>query len=234
MIGEREAHILEMLVREYIRSAEPVSSERIAGRLKNSLSPATVRNVFSDLTDSGFIEQHHISGGRVPRTPAYRFFVDRVMSGEARTGTLSSGLERLLTRFDEASEAMRALQEEVAEHLHVLSYVSGAPPVGFDRIFHEPEFQEKSLVEEFGSFLDTFEKYEETYVRELDSDSYDVIIGEENSIQPITHVSIVVTKTPAGDLFFMAGPTRMHYDRIINMMNIWQKKAKTTKKKKMK
>lgn len=231
MIGEREAHILEILVREYIRSAEPVSSERIAGRLKNTLSPATIRNIFSELTDQGFIEQPYTSGGRVPQTSAYRFFVNRVTTGEARAGSLPTGLEQLLS---ETSSLMRTVQEEIAEHLRVLSYISGGSAIGFDSVFHEPEFAEKSLIEEFGSFLDTFEKYEETYTQTLDADSYDVIIGEENNIQPITHMGIVVTKTPSGDLFFLAGPKRMHYDQIINMMNIWQKKIHTTKKKKTK
>lgn len=223
-----------MLVREYIRSAEPISSERIAGRLKNTLSPATVRNIFANLTDAGYIKQPHTSGGRVPCTSAYRFFVNRLLAGETRTGTLPSGLEHLLMHINEASEAMRAFQSEVARHLRVLSYVSGAPPVGFDEVFHEPEFAEKSLIEEFGSLLDMFAKYERMYARELDTDSYDVIIGEENSIQPTPQVSIVVTRTPHGDLFFMVGPKRMHYDRIIHMMSLWQKKVCTTKKKKMK
>jgi transcriptional regulator of heat shock response len=226
MLEERLKNILELVVREYIRTAEPVSSETVARRMQRSLSPASVRNAFSDLTDEGYIEQPHVSGGRVPKARAYRFFVDELISGDAR----ESSLPHTLTRLLENLEDMQSMQEEVVRHLHVLSQFGTRMPLGFNEIFGEPEFAESSLRSEFGQFLDELGERREEYSRMLEPDSFTVFIGEENKIQPTSSLSIVVGKGDGEELFFMAGPTRMPYDRIIRFMKVWKKHPQTTKK----
>ena len=66
MLGERAATILNVLVGEYLQSATPVASDDIARSLGNKISPATVRNTMSQLTENGFISRPHISSGGVP------------------------------------------------------------------------------------------------------------------------------------------------------------------------
>lgn len=228
MISAREQKILELLVREYIRSAEPVSSECIAGRLHGSLSPATIRNVFADLTEEGYIEQHHISGGRVPKTPAYRFFVDSLISEDENSADFQL-FEPLMEAMD---EDMRRFQEMIARRFRVLAYLAGSSPVGFKDVLGEPEFEEPDYLRELAMFLDTIDKYERVFDKRLADDRmFKVIIGEENDIQPMNHISIVLTRLAEGSLFCMAGPTRMHYDEIINMMKLWKTKEKRKKTK---
>ncbi len=72
----RHRDILIALIREYIDSAEPVGSRRLAKRHFKSLSPATIRNVMADLEDMGYLAQPHTSAGRVPTDKAYRFYVE--------------------------------------------------------------------------------------------------------------------------------------------------------------
>jgi len=223
MIGEREQNILEILVREYIKTAEPVSSEKIARRMKNTLSSASIRNIFSDLTEKGYIEQPHTSGGRVPLTSGYRFFVNRILADGDRSSLLPHEVERLLFAHD-SEESLRTLQNKIAEHFHLLSYWTRTRPIGFDEMFHEPEFFDQSYVQEFGTFLDTFERFEEKYSDKIDADSFDIVIGEENQTQSLHHISIVITKTSEGDMFCIAGPMRMRYDCIIDLMRLWKKK----------
>ena len=224
MIGEREGTILEMLVREYIRTAEPVSSEKIAKRMRNALSPATVRSIFTDLTDAGFIEQPHTSGGRVPCQKGYRFFVDMILDDSGRTGSVPGAVERMIAQVEDDYSAMRSLQNMLARHFHVLSRFEDFAPVGFEEVFREPEFQESDLIRKFGRFLDEFEGVQNRYSEELTPNSFEVYIGDENNIQPIANVSMIVAKDNAGRLFFMAGPARMYYDRIIPTMRLWHKK----------
>ncbi|MBI2052866.1 MAG: hypothetical protein HYT34_01325 [Candidatus Ryanbacteria bacterium] len=220
MISEREENILEMLIREYIRTAEPVSSERIAGRLKNKLSPASIRHIFSELTDEGYIAQPHTSGGRVPKTPAYRFFVEYLLKKE-----ISSVLPRSLA--EAILDDIRPLQEELARHFHVLSVVLGRAPVGFEEIIREPEFdEEKNVLRELARFVDDLDDCGAAYERILE-DAFAFLIGDENQIQPLEHMTLVITKTPDHENFFIAGPTRMQYDRIINFIKLWQTNRKT-------
>ncbi|MEK7576948.1 MAG: hypothetical protein AAB482_04635 [Patescibacteria group bacterium] len=224
MIDTRHKNILEMLVREYIKTAEPVSSEKIASRMRHSLSSASVRTIFADLTEDGYIEQPHVSGGRIPRSRGYRFFVDELLSGSAREAIIPPALLRLCEEESLMQESIQSLQEEIAHEFRVLSQFGATMPIGFDEIFGEPEFSEPSVVKEFGRFLDEFNGYREEYDNLLDPGSYQLFIGDENNIQPHSRISVVVGKNTDEDLFFIAGPTRMPYDLIIGFMKIWNKK----------
>ena len=75
----RARRILYATVTEYIASGEPVGSRRLAKRYGINLSPATIRNVLSDLEDEGFLAQPHTSAGRVPTTLGFRVFVDALV-----------------------------------------------------------------------------------------------------------------------------------------------------------
>ncbi|BCJ88603.1 heat-inducible transcriptional repressor HrcA [Effusibacillus dendaii] len=79
MLTERQQMILRMIVEDYIRSAEPVGSRTISKHTEVSFSPATIRNVMSDLEDMGFLEQPHTSAGRIPSQKGYRFYVDNLV-----------------------------------------------------------------------------------------------------------------------------------------------------------
>ena len=81
-IGPREREILTAIIETYISSGEPVGSRTLSRHNKDGLSPATIRNVMSDLVEAGFLEQPHTSAGRVPTAQAYRYYVDQI-SGKA-------------------------------------------------------------------------------------------------------------------------------------------------------
>ena len=86
-LADRSRHLLATLVREYIDSGEPVSSQVIAHRSGLGLSSATVRNVLVQLEELGYVHQPHTSAGRVPTDLGYRAFVDMLL--ERRTPAIS-------------------------------------------------------------------------------------------------------------------------------------------------
>jgi heat-inducible transcriptional repressor len=88
---EREIDILHSIVESYIQTGEPVASRTIARHRKDSLSPATVRNVMADLCDGGYLSQPHTSAGRVPTEKAFRSYVHSL----ARSKLLIAELQRL-------------------------------------------------------------------------------------------------------------------------------------------
>lgn len=79
MLNERKKKILQIIIEDYISSAEPVGSRTIARKYDLGLSPATIRNVMSDLELLGYLEQPHTSAGRIPSAQAYRFYVDALI-----------------------------------------------------------------------------------------------------------------------------------------------------------
>jgi heat-inducible transcriptional repressor len=78
-LTERQQTILQLLIRDYIETAQPVGSKRLVERFHLDLSPATVRNEMAALTEMGYLRQPHTSAGRVPAEDGYRVFVGGMM-----------------------------------------------------------------------------------------------------------------------------------------------------------
>src|SRR5215831_11472710 len=78
-LNHRARKILAAIVQEYLQTGEAVGSRTITRRHGIDLSPATVRNVMSDLEEVGLLKQPHTSAGRVPTDQGLRFFVDSLL-----------------------------------------------------------------------------------------------------------------------------------------------------------
>lgn len=75
---EREKGVLFGLIELYLRDGRPVGSNTLKDNGFEHLSSATIRNYFAELEESGFLLQHHASGGRVPTDKAYRFYANEI------------------------------------------------------------------------------------------------------------------------------------------------------------
>src|SRR5579863_104433 len=76
LLDARSAAVLREIVEQYVVTGEPVGSRTLSRLLPMSLSPATIRNVMSDLTDAGLLFAPHTSAGRLPTEQGLRLFVD--------------------------------------------------------------------------------------------------------------------------------------------------------------
>lgn len=108
-LGERSRAVLRHLVDAYLSSGEPVGSRTLSHRLPHTLSPASIRNVMSDLEALGLLYSPHTSAGRVPTEKGLRLFVDGLLeigelspaeraAIEARVSGQARGLEDVLTQ----------------------------------------------------------------------------------------------------------------------------------------
>jgi len=79
LLDERAQLLLRLLVDKYIREGLPVGSRTLSRESGLDLSPATIRNIVSDLEELGFVQSPHTSAGRVPTSKGYRFFVDTLI-----------------------------------------------------------------------------------------------------------------------------------------------------------
>jgi heat-inducible transcriptional repressor len=78
-LSERAETLLRVLIRRYISDGQPVGSRTLSRETGLDLSPATIRNIMSDLEDLGLIRSPHTSAGRVPTQLGYRVFVDTML-----------------------------------------------------------------------------------------------------------------------------------------------------------
>jgi heat-inducible transcriptional repressor len=125
----RHREVLIAVIREYIDSAEPVGSRVLTKRYFPSLSPATIRNVMSDLEDLGYLAQPHTSAGRIPTDKAYRFYVESFPPPGA-AGTRPETLPERRSGID-------GFMERASAHLSNVTRLTGvllAPPLQHTRI----------------------------------------------------------------------------------------------------
>lgn len=107
MLTDRQKVILQILVDDYIRSAEPVGSRTISKRPDMSFSPATIRNEMADLEELGYLEQPHTSAGRIPSQKGYRFYVDHLMNPTQNHLDVTTVRSDLLQRLDEMEQVVQ-------------------------------------------------------------------------------------------------------------------------------
>ena len=80
MLDDRAKLLLKTLVERYIADGQPVGSRTLSRTAGLELSPATIRNVMSDLEEAGLIASPHTSAGRIPTSRGYRLFVDTMLT----------------------------------------------------------------------------------------------------------------------------------------------------------
>lgn len=78
-LDDRTRDVLRAVVQEFIVTGDPVGSSQLTRRGEFEVSPATMRNVLSELEELGYLEKPHTSAGRVPTDQGYRFFVDSLL-----------------------------------------------------------------------------------------------------------------------------------------------------------
>lgn len=79
ILTDRERDILDSIVQHFLISGSPVGSRTLSKSQERKLSPASIRNVMSDLEDKGFLNHPHTSAGRIPTTKGYRHYVDNLI-----------------------------------------------------------------------------------------------------------------------------------------------------------
>ncbi|MCB1470324.1 MAG: heat-inducible transcriptional repressor HrcA [Rhizobiaceae bacterium] len=116
----RSRDIFRRIVESYLHDGEPVGSRNLSRLLPSTLSPATVRNVMSDLEQLGLIYAPHISAGRLPTQQGLRFFVDAFME----VGDLSEDERRTIDTQVRASGGDISLEHMLTEASQLLSGLS--------------------------------------------------------------------------------------------------------------
>ena len=116
----RSRDIFRLIVDTYLREGEPLGSRNLSRMLPHSLSPATVRNVMSDLEHLGLVYAPHISAGRLPTQKGLRLFIDAFME----IGDLSDDERRIIDAQVKASASGATLEQMLTEASQMLSGLS--------------------------------------------------------------------------------------------------------------
>ncbi len=121
-LNERSREILRHVVEAYVATGEPVGSRTLSRRLGLSLSPATIRNVMSDLEEFGLLYAPHTSAGRLPTEQGLRLFVDGILQVGALTKDERTSID---SQCKVSGRNMPQVLEEASALLSGLSHCAG-------------------------------------------------------------------------------------------------------------
>ena len=140
-LTERKLKILQAIISDFVRTAEPVGSRTISRNYELGISPATIRNEMSALEEMGYLTHPHTSSGRVPSEKAYRLYVNEMMGKKELTqeekdiiaGKLYENVTELDNLIERAAHVLSEITNLTAfalspgKELEILKYINLIP-----------------------------------------------------------------------------------------------------------
>lgn len=227
---ERQQAILETVIEEYIRSANPVGSKHLDELFNFGIKTAMIRQEMAALEEEGYLVSPHTSAGRVPTDKAYRFYISQNL--RRNPASLTSKEQRKVKKTLQESEDSADLLKDVSRLAAELSRefsvagLAGRGPVytaGLSQLFKEPELHDFNNVSHLMRFMDELESHFDKIWERLLNEDLRVFIGEENPIREIQDFSVITARygLPQGGAGFLSiiGPRRMDYRRNMALVD---------------
>jgi len=123
-LNSRQELLLKALIESFISDGQPVGSTKLSKTSDIGISSATIRNVFTDLEDLGYIYSPHKSAGRVPTELAYRMFVDKMIKVQPVNNKLIDKLKLNLTKGVERKNIVKKTNEILSNITELTGIIS--------------------------------------------------------------------------------------------------------------
>lgn len=231
-MSKRQEEILQILIKEYVEKAEPISSSFLVEKCGFECSSATLRAEMMGLEKGGYLRQPHTSAGRVPTDKAYRFFVDKLLREKEKVDDLPEkdrrAIDRAIGRFPNEAHAISSGLAKTVSNLTDDFVISGIADtneffrMGFSNILSSPEFEEEDDLFGFGSIFDEFEDYFGRFFRRTEAERLTVCIGRENPEGHIQKEAVIIARYPLPEGYegvsAIIGPTRMAYHHNLALL----------------
>jgi heat-inducible transcriptional repressor len=137
--NERAQHLLRVLIQRYIQDGQPVGSRTLSKDSGLDLSPATIRNVMSDLEDLGLVSAPHTSAGRIPTAQGYRLFVDTLVRyRKPKNVDIDMLRSQICDKIDDSGALMSSVSNMLSEFTRLAGVVT--IPRGMHAALRQIEF----------------------------------------------------------------------------------------------
>ncbi len=219
-MNERQSKLLVAIINQFIDTAIPVGSKKLLESGMFTLSSATIRNEMGQLEEEGFLEQPHISAGRIPTAKGYRLYVKEHLEPSAQELQVRKKFDQLREQYFQQKDQERAY-EAVALLSHMIPNVAFATVphknqvyfLGLANTLRQPEFQSDPTLA-----TGVVEVLEGRLSNLLDGITVDervqYFIGDQHLLPQIQSCSVMITGYQLhgheGVLGIM-GPMRMDY-----------------------
>lgn len=214
-ITKRQEDILYSVVKKYVKTAEPVGSSDLSYEF--NLSSATIRNELNSLEKGGFLDQPHVSSGRIPTELAYKLYI----KNNIEVSEYSGHNPICDIEIETEREYLKKVAKLLAESLNLAVCVAFAKNdvyyTGISYLFSQPEFKDdQNYLTNFSEVLDKLDDKIFEIFDDIKQDT-DILFGSDNPFSEFC--GTVVTKLQEDrDLLAILGPMRMDYKKAKEFM----------------
>jgi len=221
--SSRRKSVLGAAINRYIKNALPVASDDIAREF--DLCSATIRNIFSELEESGFLRHPYTSGGRIPTDKGYRYYVDFLIQQmelmDEEKQRIVKDCKRKIRRLEDALENTSLVISEITHYAGIVSFLEWQDKIfykGISRILDQPEFRDVDKIRMLVRLMEDKARLLDIVNRDF-AGKVKVYIGSELGFPEMENCSLIVSTyklrdQPSGRLAVL-GPMRMDYNHII-------------------
>ena len=117
-LNDRKKKILTHIIDDYINSAEPVGSKTIVDKYDFGCSSATIRNDMKELEEEGYLDQLHISSGRVPSSKGYRYYVNNLMKADSLSMVDINYIDNSINGYGDTEHLLKQVTSTVSKILN--------------------------------------------------------------------------------------------------------------------
>lgn len=219
----RKRTVLTAVINKYIKEALPVASEDLANDF--SVSSATIRNIFKELEEDGYLKHPYTSGGRIPTNKGYRYYVDFLISQmellDAEKIRIGKELRMAVKKLEDILERTTDLLSAVTHYASLVSFLDENQMLyykGLSFILEQPEFSDSGRIRLLIKTIEDKQALLNIINRDF-KEKVKVYIGDELECPEIEDCSLVISsysirKKSSGRIAIL-GPKRMEYTHII-------------------
>lgn len=209
----RTQQILQTVIEEYIKQAEPISSGFLYEHLQLGLSPATLRNELFSLEELGFLEKPHTSAGRIPTPRGYRFFVDNLL----QETPLTQQDKKELSEMQNLNQLHEFLARKAGSVVIGGGDIEHIDEVGLTDLLEAPEFLEHEVLLDFIRRAEYIRKEFASLLSLIDQEPHFYIGEEAKDIIGESRYSVLLTRVGKDNGAICFGLTRMNYANALSL-----------------
>ena len=224
-MNNRQQNLLNLVVNNYIDTAEPVGSRFLLSSGRLDCGEATVRNELRVLEDEGYLTHPHTSAGRIPTTKGYEFYVDNLNKDKIKLSKKDNDILGMSIKQDaDYIRSRKNLAKQTAELTNLAVLLAFSPDsvyyTGLSNLFSQPEFKELNLVADVSQVFDHCENCLEDFFDK--SKDLEILIGEQHPFGGMLSIisSPFSNQEVKNGLMVLMGPLRMDYQRNFGLMKL--------------
>jgi heat-inducible transcriptional repressor len=221
-MNTRQQELLNLVINNYVATAEPVGSRFLVSKAGLDWSEATVRNELRELEEQGYLKHPHTSAGRLPTLKGYQYYLSTINFSKLQLSkTEGVKLEKSIQISGEYESARKNLAKTVVELSGETVLIAFSRDfvyyTGLSNLFQKPDFADREIMINISDVFDRCEEVIPDFFDEVE-DAPKFFLGKEHPFGEMLSVAAMRFGKNGESLMALLGPQRMDYKHNYELM----------------